>query len=76
MGNKRKKFKIVYVDKVFDNVHGVIEITEIERKIIQLPIFKRLQNIKQLSFVNRIFPGAEHNKDKTLRNGFYLPYEK
>lgn len=62
MGNKRKNFKIVYVDKVFDNVHGVIEITEIERKIIQLPIFKRLQNIKQLSFVNRIFPGAEHTR--------------
>lgn len=32
MGNKKKNFKIVYVDKVFDNVHGVIEITEIEKK--------------------------------------------
>lgn len=45
-----------------DNVHGFIDLTECEHEIIELPIFKRLQHIKQLSLVNWVFPGSEHTR--------------
>ena len=54
--------KIIFVDRILDNVHGYIELTKVEREIIELPIFKRLQSIKQLSLVNWVFPGAEHTR--------------
>lgn len=57
-----QKYKIKFCDKVLDPVHGFIDITEVESKIIELPIFKRMQNIKQLSLTNWIFPGAEHTR--------------
>lgn len=59
---KDEKFKLKFVDRVLDNVHGYIELTRVERKIIELPIFTRLQSIKQLSLVNWVFPGAEHTR--------------
>lgn len=53
---------INFTDKILDNVHGFIDITNVEKQIIELQIFKRLQHIKQLSLVNWIFPGAEHTR--------------
>lgn len=55
-------YEIRFVDKILDNVHGFIEYTAVEKDIIELPIFKRLQSIKQLSLTNWIFPGAEHTR--------------
>ncbi len=57
-----KAYKIVFVDKILDPVHGFIDITEVEKRIIALPIFRRLQSIKQLSLTNWVFPGAEHTR--------------
>ena len=45
-----------------DPVHGFIDLTQVEAEIIQLPVFKRLEGIKQLSLTNWIFPGAEHTR--------------
>lgn len=59
---KTKNYKIDYVDKILDPVHGYIDITQVEKYIIELPIFKRLQSIKQLSLTNWVFPGAEHTR--------------
>lgn len=59
---QQEKYKIVFVDKIIDPVHGFIDITEVESKIIELPIFKRQQNLKQLSLTNWVFPGAEHTR--------------
>ena len=59
---KAKDYKIIFVDKILDPVHGFIDITEVEREIIALPVFKRLQSIKQLSLTNWVFPGAEHTR--------------
>lgn len=58
----KRNYKIKFVDKILDPVHGFIDITEVERAIIALPIFKRLQSIKQLSMTNWVFPGAEHTR--------------
>ena len=55
-------YKLNFTDKILDNVHGFIEYTDVEREIIELPVFKRLQSIKQLSLTNWIFPGAEHTR--------------
>lgn len=53
---------LIFVDKILDNVHGFIEYTEAEGKIMQHLLFKRLQSIKQLSLVNWVFPGSEHTR--------------
>lgn len=33
-----------------------------EKELIELPIFKRMQSLKQLSLTNWVFPGAEHTR--------------
>lgn len=60
--NPESDYRITFNDRILDSVHGYIELTPVERKIIELPIFKRLQSIKQLSLVNLVFPGAEHTR--------------
>lgn len=57
-----ESYKIRFVDRVLDPVHGFIDLTQVEKEIVELPIFKRLQSIKQLSLTNWIFPGAEHTR--------------
>ncbi len=47
---------------IYDVLYGFVPITEWEEKIIDSPFFQRLRWIKQLSFSNYIFPGAEHNR--------------
>jgi HD superfamily phosphohydrolase len=47
---------------LYDVLYGFIPITEWEEQIINSPFFQRLRWIKQLSFANYIFPGAEHNR--------------
>ena len=47
---------------IYDVLYGFIPITEWEEQIINSPFFQRLRWIKQLSFANYIFPGAEHNR--------------
>lgn len=50
------------VRRVRDNVHGTIDITLLEDKIIEHPIFQRLRRIKQLAFLHLVFPGASHSR--------------
>lgn len=57
-----KKYKIEFVDRILDPVHGFIDVTQVEKEIIELPIFKRMQSLKQLSLTNWVFPGAEHTR--------------
>lgn len=47
---------------MYDVLYGFVPVTEWEEKIINSPFFQRLRWIKQLSFANYIFPGAEHNR--------------
>lgn len=50
------------VERVYDNVHGYIGITQVEQDIIYSPTFQRLRHIKQMGLVNLVFPGAEHTR--------------
>lgn len=55
-------YKIQFVDRILDPVHGFIDLTQVEKEIVELPIFKRMQSLKQLSLTNWVFPGAEHTR--------------
>lgn len=57
-----EEYNLEFVDRVLDPVHGFIDLTKVERRIYQLPIFRRLESIKQLSVTNWVFPGAEHTR--------------
>lgn len=59
---KQSEYKIQFVDRILDPVHGFIDLTQVEKEIIELPIFKRMQSLKQLSLTNWVFPGAEHTR--------------
>ncbi len=45
-----------------DPIHGFIPIYDQEYDIIQDPVFQRLRRIKQLSFGNWVYHGAEHSR--------------
>jgi HD superfamily phosphohydrolase len=48
--------------KVFDNIHGYIELYEPEVKIINTELFQRLRGIQQLGMASLVYPGATHNR--------------
>ncbi len=51
-----------FTDRLYDTVFGYIDLTEIEVKIINTPIFQRLHHIKQLGMAHIIFPNAVHTR--------------
>lgn len=50
------------VDKFRDPIHGYIEVSEFEKKIINSLAFQRLRHIKQLAFTYMVYHGAEHTR--------------
>lgn len=51
-----------YRCRIRDNVHGTILFSELEKKIIDHPLFQRLRNIRQLAFVRYVFHTATHSR--------------
>ncbi len=47
---------------IYDNVHGPIEVTELERRIIDSPEFQRLRRVAQLGLAHLVYPGATHTR--------------
>lgn len=45
-----------------DPIHGFIEVSDLEIKIIDSLPFQRLRNIKQLATTYLVYPGAEHTR--------------
>ena len=45
-----------------DELYGTIEFDDLEKKIIDTPDFQRLRRIKQMSFTNLVYPGANHTR--------------
>ena len=60
--SKEGQKELEFVGHILDNVHGFIPYTAAEKRIMDTPLFKRLQSIKQLSVVNWVFPGSEHTR--------------
>lgn len=49
-------------NKYRDPIHGFIEVSDAENKIINSQPFQRLRNIKQLAMTYLVFHGAEHTR--------------
>ncbi len=50
------------VRRIRDNLHGSIDITELEDAVIAHPFFQRLRRVRQLAFLHYVFPGATHSR--------------
>lgn len=48
--------------EIRDPIHGFINRTELEEKIIDTTVFQRLRGIKQLAMANLVYPGAMHTR--------------
>lgn len=64
-----------FTDKIYDNVFGFIEITELEKELINSPYFQRLREIKQLGFAYYVFPGATHTRFSHSIGVMHLAYK-
>src|SRR5947199_2645229 len=58
--NIRKRLN--FSKKIYDNVHGYIDITEEERLLIDSPIFQRLRRISHLGLADFVYPGATQSR--------------
>jgi len=58
--NIRKRLN--FSKKIYDNVHGYIDITEEERLVIDSPIFQRLRRVSHLGLADFVYPGATHSR--------------
>ena len=57
MGNYFGKYHIFR-----DPIHGFIKVYDIERRIIDTPVFQRLRRIKQLGTTYLVYHGADHTR--------------
>jgi HD superfamily phosphohydrolase len=48
--------------EIRDPIHGFINRTELEEKIIDTTVFQRLRGIKQLAMAHLVYPGAMHTR--------------
>ncbi|MBO8161465.1 MAG: HD domain-containing protein [Thermosipho sp. (in: Bacteria)] len=51
-----KKFEIR------DPVYGFVELNELEKDIVNTPVFQRLRRIRQLGLTDYVYPGATHTR--------------
>jgi uncharacterized protein len=48
--------------EIRDPIHGTIVIDDVERCVVDHPWVQRLRHIRQLGFVNLVYPGAVHDR--------------
>ena len=48
--------------RIKDPIHGIIHFSELEKAIIDHPLFQRLRKIKQLGLTYMVYPGAHHTR--------------
>lgn len=73
--NKPKNFEDLLLGKFLDPIHGVIRITKLEKKIIDHPLFQRLRDIRQNTFLYKVFPSAMHSRFEHSVGVMHLSYE-
>ncbi|HIF9062279.1 TPA: HD domain-containing protein [Photobacterium damselae] len=61
--------------KILDPIHGLIRLTELELDFIDHPLFQRLRNIKQNTFLYKVFPSAMHSRFEHSLGVMHLSYE-
>src|SRR5437660_5221599 len=60
------------VTTVRDSLYALIPLGPREEKLISTPAFLRLQHVKQLGFVYRVWPGATHTRYEHSLGTYYL----
>jgi HD superfamily phosphohydrolase len=60
------------VTSIRDSLYDVIPLGQLELELINTPAFLRLQQIKQLGFVYRVWPGATHSRYEHSLGVYYL----
>ncbi|MDO1994394.1 phosphohydrolase, partial [Escherichia coli] len=73
--NKLENFEDLLLGKFLDPIHGVIRITKLEKKIIDHPLFQRLRDIRQHTFLYKVFPSAMHSRFEHSVGVMHLSYE-
>lgn len=53
---------LLAVDVIRDPLHGDIQLTGLERQLIDTPAFQRLRDLNQLAPTYYVFPGTLHNR--------------
>lgn len=48
--------------EIRDPIHGLVQYSDIEREVINSPVFQRLRRIRQLAWTDYVYPGATHNR--------------
>ncbi|EJF9964173.1 HD domain-containing protein, partial [Vibrio parahaemolyticus] len=61
--------------KILDPIHGTIMITDIERQVIGHRLFQRLRNVKQNTFLYKVFPSAMHSRFEHSLGVMHVAYE-
>ncbi|MDL2275210.1 HD domain-containing protein [Desulfosarcina sp. OttesenSCG-928-G10] len=54
--------ELVFNHKIRDPIYGFVPLTDLERDIIDTPIFQRLRRIHQLALTKYVYPSAEHSR--------------
>lgn len=58
----KDRFEDKLTEKIYDNVHGFISLTEAEKTLLSTSYFQRLNHIKQLGLSYFVFPGSVHTR--------------
>lgn len=61
--------------KILDPIHGTVMITDIERKVINHSLFQRLRNVKQNTFLYKVFPSAMHSRFEHSLGVMHVAYQ-
>ncbi|MFH2056013.1 MAG: HD domain-containing protein, partial [bacterium] len=49
-------------ERIHDPIHGSINLSEIETKVVNSASFQRLRKLKQLGLADYVFPGSTHSR--------------
>lgn len=72
---QQNSFDNLLLGKFLDPIHGVIRITKLEKKIIDHPLFQRLRDVRQNTFLYKVFPSAMHSRFEHSVGVMHLSYE-
>lgn len=61
--------------KILDPIHGTIMITDLEREVIGHRLFQRLRNVKQNTFLYKVFPSAMHSRFEHSLGVMHVAYQ-
>ncbi|NMH65656.1 HD domain-containing protein [Shewanella salipaludis] len=69
------EFDKLLTGKILDPIHGIIRLTKLELQFVDHALFQRLRNIKQNTFLYKVFPSAMHSRFEHSLGVMHLSYE-